>query len=435
MDDEFTAWLAELDEFFDHDTDEWDEQSFQVNEIFTGPLSVSNLLLKRQKLNHGGSRAGRSVNVDRRREKGAEDLWKDYFAPQPIYDENKFRRRFRMSSRLFNKILLEVCAQDDYFCQKIDAAQKLGLSPHQKITAALRQLAYGVGADAMDEYCRIAESTAIESLYRFVKAIRQLYEARYLRKPNAEDFKEHLEINEARGFPGMFGSLDCMHWAWKNCPVAWQGQYTDKDKNKSIILEAIADQELWIWHAFFGLAGGNNDLNVLDRSPLLNEWLRNEGTKCRFMVNGTEYNRAYLLVDSIYPEWSMFISTVHQPQTDKLKHFAMCQESARKDVERAFGVLQARFEIIKRPARSWYETHIINILMACVILHNMIIEDERDDSSPPYLRVPPCALGRAPMPWLEFLSSTAEINSKANHFRLRNDIIEHLWNRKGAGLC
>jgi hypothetical protein len=55
-----------------------------------------------------------------------------------------------------------------------------------------------------------------------------------------------------------------MHWDWEKCSATWQGQFQDKDKNRSIILEAIADQSLWIWHAFFGLPGGNNDINVLN---------------------------------------------------------------------------------------------------------------------------------------------------------------------------
>jgi hypothetical protein len=75
----------------------------------------------------------------------------------------------------------------------------------------------------------------------------------------------------------MFGNLDYMHWTLKNCPVAWQGQFQDKDKNSSAILEAIADQCLWIWHAFFGLPRQNNDINVLDQSPLITNMLRGEG--------------------------------------------------------------------------------------------------------------------------------------------------------------
>jgi hypothetical protein len=31
--------------------------------------------------------------------------------------------------------------------------------------------------------------------------------------------------------------------------VAWVGQFQDKDKERSIVLEAVADQSLWIWHA------------------------------------------------------------------------------------------------------------------------------------------------------------------------------------------
>ena len=54
------------------------------------------------------------------------------------------------------------------------------------------------------------------------------------------------------------------------------------------------------------------------------------------------------------------------------------QESARKDIERAFGILQARFNIIREPARSWSLAHISNIMKTCIILHNMIVEDERD---------------------------------------------------------
>jgi hypothetical protein len=63
-----------------------------------------------------------------------------------------------------------------------------------------------------------------------------------------------------------------MHYHWKNCPVVWQGSFTNKDGNKSIILEAIINQKLWIWQSYFGLPGGNNDLNILNMSPLIHDF-------------------------------------------------------------------------------------------------------------------------------------------------------------------
>lgn len=166
----------------------------------------------------------------------------------------------------------------------------------------------------------------------------------------------------------------------------------------------------------------------LGQIPLLNEWLANESLNNSFHVNGVEYNQAYLLVDGIYPEWAMFISTVQAPQSDKLTHFVKCQEGARKDVERAFGVLQARFEIVKRPARSWFVNNLTNVLMASVILHNMILKDERHENFTPYLNIRPPPLRRGLVPWLQFLKSTKQIHDKETHFKLRNDLVDHLWN-------
>jgi hypothetical protein len=62
----------------------------------------------------------------------------------------------------------------------------------------------------------------------------------------------------------------------------------------------------------------------------------------------------------------------------KAKHFAIAQEAQRKDVEHAFGVLQARFQIVWQPARLWDEATLQDIMTTCIILHNMIIEDKQD---------------------------------------------------------
>jgi hypothetical protein len=68
----------------------------------------------------------------------------------------------------------------------------------------------------------MSESTYLESMYKFCKAVIAVFGTVYLRESTIEDTARLLSINEERRFPGI-GSIDCMHWEWKNFPFAWQG--------------------------------------------------------------------------------------------------------------------------------------------------------------------------------------------------------------------
>lgn len=165
---------------------------------------------------HGGSVFNHRM-IHRNRDLGNQLIYRDYFSDNPTYPDYIFRRRFRMRRSLFVRIQAAIESHDPYFVQRYNAAGVLGLSSLQKITAALRIIAYGVPADAIDDYIRIGESTAIESLKKFVTTIVQIFGEQYLRKPNSADINRLMEVAKQRGFPGMLGSIDCMHWRWKNC--------------------------------------------------------------------------------------------------------------------------------------------------------------------------------------------------------------------------
>jgi len=111
-----------------------------------------------------------------------------------------FRRRFRMGRTLFFRILDAIQSHDNYFVQRRDGCGKLGLSGFQKVTAVFRMLAYGVSADSTDEYVKIGESTVLESLKRFCRAIVEVFGERYLRTPNANDVARLLQIGQQRVF-------------------------------------------------------------------------------------------------------------------------------------------------------------------------------------------------------------------------------------------
>ena len=239
----------------------------------------------------------------------------------------------------------------------------------------------------------------------------------------------------------MLGSLDCMHWTWKNCPTAYGGQYSGKEKEPTIILEAVASYDTWIWHAFFGLPGTLNDLNVLDRSPLFKNIQDGVAPSVKFKVNSNEYTMPYYLSDSIYPKWATLIQTINFPNGEKEKNFAKQQEAARKDVERAFGILQARWAIIKQPCRLWDKEELNFIMKACIIMHNMIVEDERDSSfendfNYDQLNIPDTNLASGSSSDFHFfLQRYQAICNQHKHSELKKDLIEHQWKLHERRLC
>jgi len=146
------------------------------------------------------------------------------------------------------------------------------------------------------------------------------------------------------------------------------------------------------------------------------------------------YSQFYLLGDGIYLLWACFVQPIHEPIEEMKEHFTKCQEGAQKDVDRVFGVLQTRFEIVKNPVRQWDLGTIEDIMMACIIMHNMIIEDEQRLSLELFAnwRLHANTM-RHPFSFRELQFGTKELENVQTHFALRNDLMKHLWKLKGEG--
>ncbi|GKB29925.1 ALP1-like protein [Tanacetum coccineum] len=143
------------------------------------------------------------------------------------------------------------------------------------------------------------------------------------------------------------------------------------------MLEAVASHDLWIWHALFGVAGANNDINVLDNSPLFDDLLDDKALVATSVVNGVGFKKGYYLADGIYPQWVTFVKSFTVANDPKHCYFKKRQESARKDVERAFGVLQGCWGIIAQPTCQYHVNNIRRIMYSCIIMHNIILEDQQ----------------------------------------------------------
>nr|GEV13812.1 hypothetical protein [Tanacetum cinerariifolium] len=232
--------------------------------------------------------------------------------------------------------------------------------------SVIRQFAYGSTSKAFDEYLQMSKHTARDALFFFNMCIMELYMPKYLRKPTSEDVVNiQQKHNNVYGFPGMLGSIDSMQWEWKNCPVSWQ-------------------------------AGANNDINVLDNSPLFDD-----------------------LLDDLAP----VVPYVHT-------YFKQHQESARKDVERAFSVLHRRWGLIQQSDRA-YEVNILRrIMYAGIIMHNMILEDQNMsivDLNHVYSNP---ARSMQTM-WIDRCETqrrkAKELRDRDTHISLQQNLMSHIW--------
>ncbi|XP_076961170.1 uncharacterized protein LOC143637734 [Bidens hawaiensis] len=297
----------------------------------------------------------RRESLNRDRVAAHEALRNDYFNTPCVYTASEFKTRFRMSRELFLRILHDIEREVSWFTQRVDARGLVGFSTLQNCTAAIHYMAYGTASDMFDEYLKMSGQHIRSCVYKFSKAIILLYRSRYLRKPTASEV-ELLQAKHAEkhGFVGMLGSIDCTHWDWKNYPTACHGQFArGNHPYPSIILEAVASQDLWFWRTFFGVAGSNNDINILDQSPVSDDWINETAPDSSFELRGTLYKRGHYLADGIYPDYSTIVKSLSQPIGVKRKTYKKAHEAERKDIERAFRLLKSKWHIVDRPSKCF----------------------------------------------------------------------------------
>jgi hypothetical protein len=299
----------------------------------------------------------------------------------PLFGK-EFDLMFRISRQHFQKLLEDVGNSGaKFYLEKRDAMNREVASMEARLLLPLKTLAYGVAHHCFCDYFQMSRNFARKCCMELDKALKSLYAEEFLRLPTKEDLKNISNLHKAvHGVDGMFGSLDCMHTYWKNCPKAWQGSFSGKEKQPTIVLEAISDHHTWFWHASYGYAGTLNDLNVLNLSPFLDalrsgKFAEIETLVVPYEIGLEEFKWLYILVDGIYPKYSRFVKGMKEPITRKERIMTAWQEGARKDIERAFGILQAKWQWIARPIHLHNLTDISNRVAACLILHNMLVSD------------------------------------------------------------
>ncbi|XP_026416514.1 uncharacterized protein LOC113311948 [Papaver somniferum] len=220
-----------------------------------------------------------------------------------------------------------------------------------------------------------------------------------------------------------------MHWVWTGCPTYWVVQYKGHYAKPTVILEAAASDDCWIWHAFFGLPGSQNDINVLQNSPLFEDLKYRISPRVNFSINGNQYTHGYYLADGIYPKWSTLVQCYRQPPSGEMgrsySYFNSRQMDLRKDVERALGILKRKFAIICGPYRGLSAREMHKTMLTCIIMHNMVIQETRPNKNwtnhqDEDLR--PEIIPARGLPARNYAQMTSHIENRTLYNRLREDL-------------
>lgn len=330
--------------------------------------------------------------------RGQANVTEDYWCDDPTFDDNQFIRMFGLS-RDKAKLVIDACLRQepDVFHQTghSDALGQKGHPAFVKVLCVLKICRFGTPICAFRDYFQMSEEDTRKSfhaVFRAVAADEGLQEV-YRRTMSQEDACRVSKMHKKKfGVAGMVFSIDCMHFSWKNCPAQFKGQFVGgKSKGATVVLEAGADTNGWFWHSTFGYPGGQNDIIVWDRSPL--NLMLTDGTWSKqvdpvepFTIGGVPFTKLWFLVDGIYPKLERFAKTISVPIGEEEKRYVQWQEGARKDVERAFGILQRKWRIVKQPCELRNIEDIRNMLLGLIVFHNMMVKDrvelgEDDDSS------------------------------------------------------
>jgi len=318
-----------------------------------------------------------------------------YLCSDPLFGA-EFRLMFRISRGRFEHMLHSVAnLNDKFFKPTTPKSLRMSASMEARLLLPLKTLAFGVADYCFCDYFEMSPELARQCCLEFDRVIHTVYKPKYLKMPTARDVKQIVKLHKAvHGIDGMFGSLDCTHTWWKNCPVEWQGSYKGKEKRPTIVLEGVCDYNLYFWHVSYGYAGTMNDKMIFECSPLMEQMLngsfdaveKEAGVVPYTIGDSDPFHLTYILVDGIYQSYSRFVKSVAEPITKPEKKLAQWQESARKDIERAIGVEKGTWKFTENPMHQRNLDELGCRVITCCILHNILMADRimNDDCQAEY---------------------------------------------------
>ncbi len=207
----------------------------------------------------------------------------------------------------------------------------------------------------------MSQASASRSIRQVVHAIAQV-SARHISFPTpAEEGTIMQAFSTIAGMPGCIGCID-----GTLIPIRGPGGddaelYRGRKGFFAYNVMAVCDASLLVTNLVVNWPGSAHDARIFNESRL-----------CETLQSG--HYRGFLLGDGGYPCRSYLLTPYANPRAPHEEKFNQAHIKTRNCVERMFGILKRRFNILATPLRTKLASR-SDIIVATVILHNIAVRN------------------------------------------------------------
>lgn len=320
--------------------------------------------------------------------------WWDNFSRRisgPLFGSKKskkFESVFKISRKTFDYICSLV--KEDLAARQSNFSFSNGkpLCPNDMVAIALRRLSSGESLQIIGDLFGLNQSTVSQVTWRFVESMEERG-LHHLQWPSTEAEMEDIKskFEKIRGFRNCCGAIDITHIVM-NIPAVDPANnvWYDREKNYSMILQAIVDPEMRFRDIITGWPGSLTDALVLQNSgffKLAEEGKRLDG-KYLQISEGTEL-REYIIGDTGFPllPW-LLTPSQGKGLSDIEAEYNKRHSATRMVAQMALARLKDVWRIIHGVMWMPDKNRLPRIVLVCCLLHNIVIdmEDEMLDELP-----------------------------------------------------
>lgn len=367
-------------------------------------------------------------------------------ATRGSYYYRQFQHYFRMHWRDLDALFSLAISQDwfpSYDSEHLDKRLVRRYPLKMLIMCALVVLSKTASFKALGDLAYIPETTLRMFFDNFVEVGRTKMRSAFIQMPvTMGDLRSCEMAYKLAGFPGCVASVDGVRIQLWSCPFNVRHQFIGKEKYPAltfIVAVSYDGRALYVSDAYRGnqpdteIALSDELFSIFAENELLTQFpwtfVRPNGTI------GTRFG-ARLLADNGFPLFPFMTVPATHAANEKQCLFNRMVESLRKDVERAFGDIKARFPMLKFGLTVQRLETAEAIVLTCFALRNYILKRNPrllkavDLSSNAGLAV---RLRRDP----DFRPVDPPRNTRKpldDYVAIRNDMVEHFDILQRAGL-